>query len=327
MKKLSIILLSMVLSLSLFISGCNKAVDVEGGVDAAGEVNGESISMENYESHLSFLQYFYELQTGTILDEEKDQAVIDTLKDQTFEDLVLERILHQEAQKEGIAVTEKEIKEELTKIQSSYSEEDYKKLLKDMGMTENQLKGQIKTQIIYAALKEKLAADVTIKEEEVQQYYQDNIDIFVEQGGIQLSHILVDTEKEAKEILAKLEQGDDFASLAREFSSCPSSSQGGDLGLFNQDSNFVTEFKDAALQLKPGEITREPVKSEFGFHIIKAGERQEGRTIPVEEIEKNLHQQLLEERQLEVFYNYLEDLQKNAEIKDWRQGKTEQEQE
>ena len=318
MKKLSIILLSMVLLLSLFISGCNNKE-----VDVVGEVNGESISTENYESHLSFLQYFYELQTGTNLDEEKDQAVIDTLKDQTFDDLVLERILHQEAKKEGIVVTEKEIKEELTRVQSSYSEENYKKLLKDMGMTENQLKEQIKTQIIYAALKEKLVADVTISEQEVQQYYQDNIDIFVEQGGVQLSHILVDTEKEAEEILAKLEQGDDFASLAREFSSCPSSSQGGDLGLFNQDSNFVTEFKDAALQLKPGEITREPVKSEFGFHIIKAGERQEARTIPLEEIEKNLHQQLSEDKKLEFFYSYLEDLQEKADIKDWRQDKPE----
>lgn len=318
MKKLLSILLSMVLLLSLFISGCsNKEVDV------VGEVNGESITTENYESHLSFLQYFYELQSGTNLDEEKDQAVIDTLKSQTFDDLVLERILHQEAKKEGIVVTEKEIKEELTKIQSSYSEENYKKLLKDMGMTENQLKEQIKTQIIYAALKEKLVADVTISEQEVQQYYQDNIDIFVEQGGIQLSHILVDTEKEAEEILAKLEQGDDFASLAREFSSCPSSSQGGDLGLLNQDSNFVTEFKDAALQLKPGGITPEPVESEFGFHIIKAGERQEARTIPLEEIEKSLHQQLLEDKKLEFFYSYLEDLQEKADIKDWRQDKPE----
>lgn len=314
-RKVSIVLLSLVL-LSSFIFGCDKTSDI------IGEVNGEPITSENYASHLNFLKFFYTLQTEMILDEEKDQAVMDTLKSQTFDDLVLEKILRQQADIEGIEITAKEIKEEIEIVKSSHGDENYKSLLQEMGMTENQLKEQIKTQKIYAVLREKITADIIISEQEVRQYYQDNIDQFVDQGGMQLSHILIDTEEKAKEILIKLEKGENFADLAEEFSSCPSGAQGGDLGLINKDSSFVTEFKEAALQLKSGEMTEEPIKSEFGFHIIKAGEMQEAKTASFEEIEKGLHQKLSEDKKVEFFNNYLEDLRNKAEIKDWREDKS-----
>ena len=300
----------------MLILGCDKAPDV------IGEVNGDPITAKNYESHLNFLKYFYTAQSGTELDKEKDQVVIDSLKNQSFDDLVLERILRQQAEKEGIEVTDKEIKEELGKIKSSHGEENYKNLLQDMGMTEDQLREQIKTQKIYSVLREKKTADITISEQEVQHYYQDNIDQFVDPGGMHLSHILVDAKEKAEEILDKLEKGDDFASLAQEFSTCPSGKQGGDLGLINKDSDFVTEFKEAALRLKPGEITLEPVKSEFGFHIIKAGEMQESKTTPLDEIKKALQQKLSGDKKTEFFFNYLENLRNDAEVKDLRKNKS-----
>ncbi len=315
MKKLSVCLLSIVLLLALIITGCGKEVD------KVGEVNGEPITKAEYESHLSFLKYYYEIQSGTKLDENNDQAVIDNLKTQTFDDLVLKKILSQQAEKDNIKITEKEIDEEIAKAKAANGEESYKKLLEDMGMNEDQLREQIKTEKIYSALEKKVTADVAVSKEEVEKYYQENKDLFVDKGGMQISHILVDTEEKAKEILAKIEQGDDFANLAKEFSTCPSSAQGGELGLINEDSEFVTEFKEAALKLKPGEITKEPVKSEFGYHIIKAGTIMEARTIPFAETEKELNTQLLENKKAEAFYNYLQELHKKAEIVDLREDK------
>ncbi len=84
---------------------------------------------------------------------------------------------------------------------------------------------------------------------------------------IRCSHILVRTESHAKEILEKIKKGDSFAKLAMEFSECPSRKEGGDLGFFGRGS-MVREFEKAAFSLENGQMSA-PVKTEFGWHIIK----------------------------------------------------------
>jgi len=86
------------------------------------------------------------------------------------------------------------------------------------------------------------------------------------QEEIHAAHILVKSEKEADDILEKLNDGEDFATLAFTYSSCPSKEEGGDLGWFGQGV-MVPEFEQAAFSTKPGKYTK--VKTEFGWHIIK----------------------------------------------------------
>jgi peptidyl-prolyl cis-trans isomerase C len=90
-------------------------------------------------------------------------------------------------------------------------------------------------------------------------------------------HILVETEDEAKAILAELKNGGDFVALAKQKSKDPSSSDGGDLGYFTKD-RMVPEFADVAFKLQPGQIS-DPVKTEFGWHIIKVEDKR-NREIP-----------------------------------------------
>lgn len=319
MKKTWILLLSMLLLLTFAIAGCDKEEA------ATGEVNGQPITATEYNSHLSFLKYYYEVQQGAKLDEEKDQTIIETLENQTFDDLVLKKLLWQQAEKEKIVIEEKVIDEEIKKAKENQGEESFKKVLTEMGMSEKQLREQIKTEKIYAILQEKVTADIKVTDEETQKYYEENSDLFVEEGGMEIAHILVDTEEKAKEVIAKLSQGNDFAELAKEYSTCPSSAQGGELGLINENSGYVPEFKEPALKLKEGEITTEPVKSEFGFHVIKAGTLKEARTIPFEEIKTQLTAQLLGDKTSEAYYNYLQELHKNADIVDFRTDKAETE--
>jgi peptidyl-prolyl cis-trans isomerase C len=87
---------------------------------------------------------------------------------------------------------------------------------------------------------------------------------------IRASHILVDHEHEASDLLLKLKDGKTFEELAQKFSKCPSGDQGGDLGFFKKGM-MVPEFETAAFQLNPGE-TSEPVKTQFGYHLIKRTE-------------------------------------------------------
>lgn len=106
---------------------------------------------------------------------------------------------------------------------------------------------------------------------EMKKYYNKNKGEFKE---IHASHILVKTEEEAKEVKKKLDQGGDFADLAKEKSTDPGSApRGGDLGFFTKE-RMVKQFADAAFSLKPNEISK-PVQSPFGFHIIKVTETRE----------------------------------------------------
>jgi parvulin-like peptidyl-prolyl isomerase len=143
-----------------------------------------------------------------------------------------------------------------------------------------------------------------------------NISKYSEEGGIQISHILVDTEKEARDILAKLNGGADFADMARQYSTCPSKEQGGDLGLVNENKNFVPEFKEAALKLQPGEITKEPVKTEHGYHLIKAGDKKEARVKSFDEVKNSVMVDLNNEKKDKAYNDYLNNLYEKAEIKD-----------
>ncbi len=90
---------------------------------------------------------------------------------------------------------------------------------------------------------------------------------------VRASHILVKTEDEVNELIAKLNAGADFAELAQECSLCPSGRQGGDLGFFGKGM-MVKPFEDAAFSLEVGEVS-DPVETQFGWHLIKLTGKQD----------------------------------------------------
>ncbi len=106
-------------------------------------------------------------------------------------------------------------------------------------------------------------------------------------------HILVKTEAEAKHVIAELHKGGDFAALARSHSTDPGGKDGGDLGFFKQ-ADMVPEFATAAFALKPGETSREPVKSPFGWHVIRVVARRAAPVPSFEEAMPQLRQQAIE---------------------------------
>lgn len=85
--------------------------------------------------------------------------------------------------------------------------------------------------------------------------------------SVSAAHILVKSEKDAQNIMSRLEKGEDFAALAKRFSKCPSKSKGGNLGWFNR-GDMVKPFEDACFEAKKGDVVG-PVKTEFGYHVIK----------------------------------------------------------
>ena len=126
---------------------------------------------------------------------------------------------------------------------------------------------------------------------------------------IQARHILLETEDAAKAVIADLKKGRDFASLARERSTGPSASEGGDLGFFAK-GQMVPAFEKATFGLAKGQYTETPVKTQFGWHVIKLEDRKKASVPKFEEVEQDLRNDLSQE----VGTVYVNRLRKAAKI-------------
>jgi peptidyl-prolyl cis-trans isomerase C len=111
---------------------------------------------------------------------------------------------------------------------------------------------------------------------------------------VHAQHILVKTEDEAKSVIVELDKGADFGELAKKYSTDPSASSGGDLGYFGHD-DMVKAFTDAAFALSPGRYSKTPVKTEFGWHVIKVEDRRAGKPPSFEEAREQLSRDLAHE--------------------------------
>ncbi|MFH2028153.1 MAG: peptidylprolyl isomerase [Nanoarchaeota archaeon] len=153
-----------------------------------------------------------------------------------------------------------------------------------------------------------------VDEKEAEDYYNSNKDEFMIGDQIRASHILVNTSAEAEEIIKELDEGKDFAELAKENSIGPTGPNGGDLGYFIK-GDMVPEFEDAAFALENiGEYTDEPVKTQFGYHIIKLIDKKQAKQQSFEEVKEQLMDELQQQKNNDVLGIYISDLYDKADI-------------
>ncbi len=153
------------------------------------------------------------------------------------------------------------------------------------------------------------AVEAELTVERLQARYTASLELNPPKTEHKASHILVETEERAKEMIALLDGGADFAELAREHSTGPSSSNGGDLGYFTSDQ-MVSEFSATAETLQPGEFSKAPTQTQFGWHVIKVEDRRTAEQPPYEEVEQALREDMSRETVQKIFA----DLRQNATI-------------
>ncbi|OLR26494.1 peptidylprolyl isomerase [Bacillus cereus] len=177
-------------------------------------------------------------------------------------------------------VSEKEVNQKLEELKKQTNQKNVTDLIKQFGLpNEEALKEQLKAQV---ALENAVKKSIT--EKELKENYKPEI---------RASHILVADEKTAKEVEEKIKQGEDFATLAKQYSTDTGSKEkGGDLGVFGPGI-MQKEFEDAAYKLQVGEVS-EPVKTTFGYHIIKLTEKKELK--PYEQEKENIRKTLEQKR-------------------------------
>ena len=145
-------------------------------------------------------------------------------------------------------------------------------------------------------------------EDEMRKYYDENTERFAGEATVNASHILVDTEERAREIYADIAAGKiSFEDAAKEHSSCPSGQAGGSLGEFGR-GQMVPEFEEAAFAMQIGEITAEPVKTQFGYHLIKLNGKKDAEAAPYEQVKDAIKKMLHTEKQKKAFESKINQL-------------------
>lgn len=200
--------------------------------------------------------------SGDITKDELYEEMKESVGKEALQVLVLEKVLSSEYE-----VTDKEVNAQFDKEKEAAGE-SFKAGLEQQGQTEASYKKYIRLNL----LQEKALDAVKVSDEEIKEQYENM------KTEMNARHVLVADEETAKEVKAKLDGGADFAAVAKEYSTEPGAQEsGGELGWFTSDK-MVKEFSDAALALEVNAIS-EPVKSEFGYHIIQVTEKRDAADI------------------------------------------------
>ncbi|KJU85123.1 PpiC-type peptidyl-prolyl cis-trans isomerase [Candidatus Magnetobacterium bavaricum] len=155
--------------------------------------------------------------------------------------------------------------------------------------------------------------NVTVTPEEAKKYYDENQKEFVMPEQVRAVHILVKTEQEAKDLYDKLKKGGDFAASAKSVSiDTATADKGGDLGFFSR-GQMEPNFDEAVFKLNKGELSK-PVKTSFGYHIIKVVDNKEAKTTDFEAVKQMIIQFLTGEKQKKAFDTYYSSVEKNYTV-------------
>ena len=166
---------------------------------------------------------------------------------------------------------------------------------------------QLKKELLSNFYVEKFLRDVKVKEEDVRKYFQEHPEEFAGEETVSARHILVESEEKAKDILAKIQAGEvTFEDAAKAFSTCPSAQHGGDLGEFGR-GQMVPEFDSACFSMSEGEV-RGPVKTQFGYHLIKLEKKNEAKPVTFEKVREDLTQKLLADAQQKAYQSKMNQL-------------------
>lgn len=154
----------------------------------------------------------------------------------------------------------------------------------------------------------KILSQVKVTDDEVKAYYEENKARLGGGETVNASHILVDSEEKALAILADIKAGKvTFEEAAAEHSSCPSGQRGGNLGDFGR-GQMVPEFDTAVFEMEVGEITEAPVKTQFGYHLIKLNSKNVEATPTFEEVEGQLREMLLNDKRRRAYESRINQL-------------------
>ena len=331
MRKIkNIVVAAAITTMAFSITGCKMIEKTPEAIQKTvlAKVGDEKITMADVNSEIQanidyLIETYGEDYENSIDDTLKEQ--LKTLRTQVLEQLVDDKVLITKGTALEYIPSEEElataIEEERANFVEAYGGEDgLKEALEYYGMTEEKFNSFLENMVKTDKVKEAMIKDVTVSDEEVEQYYNDNIDKYTTKAGANAKHILFETEEEAQDAKNKIDSGEaTFDEIYAEYEANASSETkplSQDLGYVeNEQEGYDTDFLAGFKTLKEGEVSA-PIKSSFGYHIVKVeGVQTEEKVTSLDEVKDTIKSTLLSEKQQETYDSTLEEWKEELNVK------------
>lgn len=330
MSKLSINKLwfvAFLVAVLVVLAGCQAAGpadSVESGAQKVATYDGGEITKGELDEQLKL--FAQQSGTGEI---KPDSPEYKTALAQVMPQLVGTEMAQAYAKENGITVSEKDVDKELDTIKEQVAqqaqsqgqnlgkEEAFKQALKQAGISEQQLRDDIRKNLPVQKVQEKVTGDAKPSDKEVQTYYDQNKKAqFSNPERRCVRHILFnkDQKKKAEEVKSQLDDGADFAKLAKKYSQDPGSAEkGGDLGCIGTGET-VPDFEKAVFKADKGDILG-PVETQFGYHVIQVTDIKKASVTPLKDVSGDIEAQLTQQKQATKFEDWIQDQEKKRHLK------------
>ena len=302
MKRSLLLAASALAAVTLVAAGCGGSDEVP--ANAVAVVDGKEISRATLDDLLARAKKSYTAQKRAF--PKAGTSEYQSLQTQAVAYLVQRQEYATEAEKLGIQVSDGQITKKLQEVKKQYfggNDAKFEKGLQDQGYTVATLRDDIRSQLVTEGIYKKVTNDVKVTDADVKAYYDQNKSKYSVPESRSVRHILVKTKAEADAIHSQLQNGGDFAAIAKAKSLDPGSKdQGGKLTVTRGQT--VAPFDKAAFSLKTNELSQ-PVKTEFGYHLIQPlADVKPGSVTPFAQVKSQIRSQLESER-------------KNSAVNDW----------
>jgi parvulin-like peptidyl-prolyl isomerase len=310
----SLLLVCALVSLALGLAACGGGDD-EVPSGAVALVDGDEVARTDYDALINQAKKSYKNQKREF--PKAGSQEFQTLKNQAVQFLVQREQFEQQAEDLDINVTDKQVADRLEQIKKQYFGGDakkYEKQLKEQGLTDANVRRDIRAQLIQEKIFEEVTKDTKVTDKQIEDYYKKNKAQYSQPASRDVRHILVKTKAKAEELKAQLDNGGDFAALAKQHSTdTGSKANGGKLTI--SKGQTVAPFDATAFALKKNAISP-PVKTDFGFHIIQAlSDVKAAKVTPLKDVKESIKQQLLQTEKNEQMTKWVDDLTKDYEDK------------
>ena len=313
MKRSLLLAAAALAAVTVVAAGCGGSDEVP--ADAVAVVDGTSISRTTLDDLLTRAKKTYTAQKRSF--PKAGTSEYQSLQTQAVAYLVQRQEYAREAEKLGIDVTDGQITKKLDEVKKQYfggNQAKFEKGLADQGYTVDTLRDDIRSQLVTEGIYKKATDDVKITDADVKSYYDQNRQKYSVPESRSVRHILVKTKAEADAIHSQLQNGGDFAAIAKESSADTQSAvDGGKLTISRGDT--VPEFDKVAFELKEG-VVSQPVKTTYGYHLIEAlSPVRKAKITPIDEVRATIRAQLRQQKRTAVMTKWIEDLRSDYDGK------------
>jgi peptidyl-prolyl cis-trans isomerase C len=288
--------------------------------DPVATVNGQPISRDEFEKTLNEIFASMGMQVNMLPPDQRGM-----LYRQFIEDMVVDKLIDQASA--STEVTEAEVDQELANIAQQYgSQERFAEELAASGQSLDEFKNRLNKLIRQRKwMESQIGSEDTVTEADARAFYDENTAEFEQPDVVRASHILIRVDEDADEetvaaaqkkaadLAAQARGGADFGALAEEFSEDPTAKQNaGDLNFFPKD-RMVPEFAEAAFAMEVDTIS-DPVRTNFGWHVIKVTDKKEAQTLPFDDVKNDIMEYLKENKQQQAVEGVISKLREDAQV-------------